>query len=189
MYIKGRPTCPLARINMRLQCVYSSSRNDVPQVAQRYGTISAHTRRRASVHYFPAQSSLDADILVYWIRKIVRTCAPSGSRTLNFLPARRAPYPLGQALGNEITSFGVCIYTDITIYAYFRFTLNTALKERPDSLYSNICEAKGIWKIMTEKFIQGCHPPRFCGLVHGMNTSIVRLFRGFLSETFQLLLL
>ena len=30
-------------------CVYSSSRNDVPRVAQRYGAIAAHTRRRASV--------------------------------------------------------------------------------------------------------------------------------------------
>ena len=30
-------------------CVYSGSRNDVPRVAQRYGTIAAHTRRRASV--------------------------------------------------------------------------------------------------------------------------------------------
>ena len=49
-------------------------------------------------HYFPDQSSLGADILVYWIGKIVRTCAPGGSRTLDFLPARRAPYPLGQAL-------------------------------------------------------------------------------------------
>ena len=29
--------------------VYSSSRNDVPRVAQRYGTIAAHTRRRVSV--------------------------------------------------------------------------------------------------------------------------------------------
>ena len=29
--------------------VYSSSRNDVPRVAQRYGTLAAHTRRRASV--------------------------------------------------------------------------------------------------------------------------------------------
>ena len=28
---------------------YSNSRNDVPRVAQRYGTIAAHTRRRASV--------------------------------------------------------------------------------------------------------------------------------------------
>ena len=30
-------------------CVYSNSHNDVPRVAQRYGTIAAHTRRRASV--------------------------------------------------------------------------------------------------------------------------------------------
>ena len=30
-------------------CVYSCSRNEVPRVAQRYGTIAAHTRRRASV--------------------------------------------------------------------------------------------------------------------------------------------
>ena len=49
-------------------------------------------------HYFPAQSSLGADILVYWIEKIVRTCASGGSRTLDFLRARRAPYPLDQAL-------------------------------------------------------------------------------------------
>ena len=30
-------------------CVFQSL-NDVPRVAQRYGTIAAHTRRRASVH-------------------------------------------------------------------------------------------------------------------------------------------
>ena len=30
--------------------------------------------------------------------KIVRTGAPGGSRTLDFLRARQAPYPLGQAL-------------------------------------------------------------------------------------------
>ena len=30
-------------------CVYSISRNDVSRVAQRYGTIAAHTRHRASV--------------------------------------------------------------------------------------------------------------------------------------------
>ena len=49
-------------------------------------------------NYFPAQSSLGADILVYWIGKIVWTCAAGGSRTLDFLRSRRAPYPLGQAL-------------------------------------------------------------------------------------------
>ena len=30
-------------------CMYSNSRNDVPRVVQRYGTIAAYTRRRASV--------------------------------------------------------------------------------------------------------------------------------------------
>ena len=33
-------------------CVHSNSRNDVPRVAQRYVTIAAHTRRRASVLVF-----------------------------------------------------------------------------------------------------------------------------------------
>ena len=35
--------------SLQLSCVYSNSRNDVPRAAQRYGTIAAHTRRRASV--------------------------------------------------------------------------------------------------------------------------------------------
>ena len=30
-------------------CMLSSSRNDVPRVAQRYGTMAAHTRRCVSV--------------------------------------------------------------------------------------------------------------------------------------------
>ena len=113
----------------------SSSRNDVPRVAQRYGTIAAHTRCRASVlvvlvfcvhmHSFvglirrtPPPTFSDTAITnrhsdttifllsAHWVRiswsvgseKIVRTCAPSGSRTLDFLRARRAPYPLGQVL-------------------------------------------------------------------------------------------
>ena len=130
-------------------CVYSNSRNEVPWVAQWYGTIAAYTRRCASVlvvfavflracvqfcrfdkadatadvqwhcnhrlplwyHYFPAHSSLGADILVYWIGKIIPTCAPSGSRTLDFLRARRAPYPLGQAL--RLKSYlCVCVYSN-----------------------------------------------------------------------------
>ena len=37
------PLCPPT------SCVYSNSRNDVPRVAQWYGTIAAHTRRRASI--------------------------------------------------------------------------------------------------------------------------------------------
>ena len=34
---------------LKCVCVCSDSRNDVPGVAQRYGTIALHTRRRASV--------------------------------------------------------------------------------------------------------------------------------------------
>ena len=116
-----RETCVCA-------CVYSNSRNDVPRVSQRYGTIAAHIRRRASVlvvfvvfcvhmHSFaglirrtPPPTFSDTAITerhsdttifsseltgcgypVYWIEKIVRTCAPGGSRTLDFLRARRAP--------------------------------------------------------------------------------------------------
>ena len=117
-------------------CMYSNSRNDVPRVAQRYGTIAAHTRRRASVlvlfvvfcvhrHSFaglirrtPPPTFSDTAITdrhsdttifqlrAHWVRiswsigsnKTVRTCVPGGSRTLDFLRARRATYPLGQAL-------------------------------------------------------------------------------------------
>ena len=117
-------------------CVYSNSRNDVPQVVQRYLTIAAHTRRRASVlvvfvvfcvhmcsfagliKRMPPPTFSDTAITArhpdttifqlraHWVRiswsigseKIVRTCAPGGSQTLDFLHARRAPYPLGQAL-------------------------------------------------------------------------------------------
>ena len=116
-------------------CVYSNSRNDVPRVAQRYGTIDAHTRRRASVlvvfvvfcvHMYSfaglirrtppptfndiAITDRHSDTTIFQLRahwsgypglldrKIVRTCASGGSRTLDFLHARRAPYPLGQAL-------------------------------------------------------------------------------------------
>ena len=128
-------------------CVYSNSRNDVPRVAQRYGTIAAHTRRRASVlivfvvfcmymHSFaglirrmPPPTFSDTAITdrhsdttifqlrAHWVRiswsigseKIVRTFAPGGSRTLDFLRARRAPYPLGQALRpmNDLKLAGV----------------------------------------------------------------------------------
>ena len=41
--------CANRQDNEQYVCVYSNSRNDVPRVAQRYGTIAAHTRRRASV--------------------------------------------------------------------------------------------------------------------------------------------
>ena len=32
-------------------CMNSNSRNEVPRVTQRYGTIAAHTRRRASIRF------------------------------------------------------------------------------------------------------------------------------------------
>ena len=117
-------------------CVCSNSHNDVPRVAQRYGTIAAHTRCRASVlvvfvvfcvHMYsfvdlirqtPPRTFSDTAITdrhsdttifplrAHWVQiswsigseKIVRTCASDGSQTLDFLLARRAPYPLGQAL-------------------------------------------------------------------------------------------
>ena len=37
------------RMTLECVCVYSNSRNNISQVAQRYGTIAAHTQRRASV--------------------------------------------------------------------------------------------------------------------------------------------
>ena len=117
-------------------CVCSNSRNDVPRVAQRYGTIAAHTQRRASVlvvfvvfcvHMYsfaglirrtPPPTFSDTAITdrhsdttifqlrAHWVRvswsigseKSFGHCAPGGSRTLDFLRARRAHYPLGQAL-------------------------------------------------------------------------------------------
>ena len=42
--LSTRPGSPLESY----MSVYSYSHNDVPRVAQRYGTIAAHTRRRAS---------------------------------------------------------------------------------------------------------------------------------------------
>ena len=128
-------------------CVYSNSRTDILRVAQRYGTIAAHTRRRASVlvvfvvfcvqvysfagliRRTPPPTFSDtaitdrhSDTTIFqlrghWVRiswsigseKIVRTCASGGSRTLDFLRARRAPYPLGQALRLVITK---CVYSN-----------------------------------------------------------------------------
>ena len=46
--IHSRGTGRRASVQLR-QVVYSNYRNDVPRVAQRYRTIVAHTRRRASV--------------------------------------------------------------------------------------------------------------------------------------------
>ena len=59
-------------------CVYSNSRNDVPRVAQRYGTIAAHTRRRASVLYVFLVFCVHAHSFVGLIR---RTPPPTFSDT------------------------------------------------------------------------------------------------------------
>ena len=110
-------------------CVCSNSRNDVPRVAQRYGTIAAHTRRRASflvvfvvfcVHMYsfaglirrtPPPTFSDTAVTdrhshttifqlrTHWVRiswSIGSEKSFGGSRTHDFLRARRAPYPLGQ---------------------------------------------------------------------------------------------
>ena len=115
-------------VRYALECVYYNSRHDVPRAAQRYGTIAAHTRRRASVlvvfvvfcahmHSFAGlirrtrpptfsdtavtdrhSDTTNFQLRAHWVRiswsirseKIVRTCGPGGSRTLDFLRARRA---------------------------------------------------------------------------------------------------
>ena len=45
----GEGVCSLQTTLLSCVCVYSNFHNDDPRVAQRYGTIAAHTRRRASV--------------------------------------------------------------------------------------------------------------------------------------------
>ena len=51
--VQAHKPCSISHINAIVHvgcvCVYSNSRNDVPRVSQRYETIAAHTRRRASV--------------------------------------------------------------------------------------------------------------------------------------------
>ena len=110
--------------------MYSNSRNDLPRVAQVYGTIAAHTRSRASVlvvfvvfcvHMYsfaglirrtPPRTFSDTAITernsdttifqlrAHWVRNSRSNgsenrsdMCPGGSRTLDFLRARRAPMP------------------------------------------------------------------------------------------------
>ena len=114
--------------------MYSNSRNNIPRVAQQYGTIAAHIRCCAPVLVFvvfcmhmysfaglirqtPPPTFSDTAITdshsdttifqlrAHWVRiswsigseKSSDMCL-GGSRTLDSLRARRAPYPLGQAL-------------------------------------------------------------------------------------------
>ena len=142
MYLPHIPSCSV--------CVYSNSRNDIPRVAQWYGTIAAHTRRRASVlvvfvvfcvhmHSFAglirrtppptfsdtAITDRHSDTTIFQLRAHwVRICGypglldrknrsytcPQWSRTLDFLHARREPYPLGQA--KRFSSYS-CLVNDI----------------------------------------------------------------------------
>ena len=112
-------------------CVYSNSRNDIPRVAQRYGTTATHTQCRASIlavfvvfceHMYsfaglirrtPPLTFSDFAITdrhsettiiqlrAHWVQiswsvgseKLFGHVPP-----LDFLHAKRAPYPLGQAL-------------------------------------------------------------------------------------------
>ena len=61
----------------------------------------------------------------HWVRiswsigseKIVRTCAPGGSRTLDFLHARRARYPLSQALRSAEKLVDVTLYIALPVPA------------------------------------------------------------------------
>ena len=116
----------------KLLLLSSNSWNDILRVAQRYRSMAAQTRRRASVivvfivflhamysfagliRRTPPPTFSDTAItdrhfdttffqhrahwvrisLVYWIGKIVRTCAAGGSQTFDFLREWRTPSPL-----------------------------------------------------------------------------------------------
>ena len=65
---------------------------------------TAITTRHSDTTILSAQSTLGVDILVYWIGKIVRTCAAGGSRVLDFPRERRTSYPLRQALRCAVVS-------------------------------------------------------------------------------------
>ena len=127
-------------------CVHSISRNDVLRVAQRYGTIVAHTWRRASVlvvfvvfcvHMYsfaglirrtPRLRSVTAitdrhtdttffQLRAHWVRiswsvGLEKSFGhvPDGSLTLDFLRARRAPYPLDQALRLRVNTLVVVVF-------------------------------------------------------------------------------
>ena len=118
--------CRWTNGSFSLHILWSNSRNDVPPVAQHRASVlvvfvlfSLHMHSFASlIRRTPPPTFSDTAITdrhpdttifqlrAHWVRiswyigsgKIVRTGAPGGSRTLDFLRARQAPYPLGQAL-------------------------------------------------------------------------------------------
>ena len=82
-----RPRCVCSVLRAHAQFC----RFDLKGGRHRRCSVTLQSPSATLIPVFSAQSSLDADILVYWIGKIVRTCVPGGSRTLDFLRARRAP--------------------------------------------------------------------------------------------------
>ena len=123
---------------MFVLCVYSKSRNDVPRVAQRYAVVvfvvfCVHMYSFAGlIRRTPPPTVSDtaitdrhSDTIIFqlrahWVRiswsigseKSSGTC---GSRTLEFLRARRAPYPLGQAL-----RLSLCCHVKVNLYRHGR---------------------------------------------------------------------
>ena len=67
-------------------------------ICYRRCSVTLQSPTATQIPLFPTQSTLGADILVFWIGKIVQTCAASGSRTPDFLREQRIPYPLGHVL-------------------------------------------------------------------------------------------
>ena len=145
--------------------MYSNSRNDVPRVAQRYRTIAAHTRRRASVLVFvvfcvhmysfaglirrtplpkfrdTAITDRHSDTTIFQLRahwvpiswsigleKSFRRTS-GGSRTLDFLYARQAPCPLGQAL-RQHTFVSLSPFSRRTVVSYWRKYVHKVLVNR-----------------------------------------------------------
>ena len=66
--------------------MYSNSRSDVPRVAQRYGTIAAHTRRRASVLVCVVFC-----VHMHSFASLIRRTLPQRSVTLQSPPASLIP--------------------------------------------------------------------------------------------------
>ena len=128
-------------------CVYSNSRNDVPRVTQRYGTIATHTRHCASVlvmfvvfcmhmHSFAglirrtppptfSDTAVTSDTTIYQLRDHwVRISWSIGSEKSygNVPPVEVEPYPLGQALLQNLPMCNHCavqyIYLAICVYIH-----------------------------------------------------------------------
>ena len=93
--------------------------------------VQWHSNHRPSLwyHYFPAQSSLGADILVYWIGKLVQTCASGGILSI-FSPVFIAFWTADNRKGFENYIFFFKPYRD----QYFYYI--THIKSFYKNLYS-----------------------------------------------------